>query len=228
MLADQVFKLLLEKVPELIIGKANDGNTVLHYWVMEGKLQPLEYVLNSNVIASHLRRDFIDQLSMLNDEGNSPLHFVSVSVTDDALALKIVQVLVTAYKQERAELFSAAEFQPPWLQKDLEGCNALYNAIEAQREELAVYLLSLDMIKFLESDDNLLFLAIESKCPKVAEEILRMVQQDARFVKLLTLDNGRNALHYAPKCTGDIWTCSFPPCTLSLLFFLLIGWNLQF
>ncbi|KAJ8448055.1 hypothetical protein Cgig2_028931 [Carnegiea gigantea] len=199
--SDQIFKLLLEKVPELIMGKANDGSTVLHHWVVEAKLQPLEHFLNSNVITSHLRRDFIDQLSMLNDMGNSPLQLVGVSVPDDALTLKIVQVLVNAYKQERAELFSSAEFQPPWLQKDLDGFNALDCAFGAEKEELALYLLSLDMIKFLESNDNLLFLAIECKCPKVAEEILRMVQQDARFVKLLTLDNGLNALHYAPKCT---------------------------
>jgi len=138
-----------------------------------------------------------------------------------------VQVLVDAYKQERVELFSSAEFQPPWLQKDLNGCNALENGLNTQREKLAVYL-SLDMIKFLKREDNLLLDAIGYKCPKFVEEILRMVQQDARLVKLLTLDNGLNALHYAPKCTGDIWTCSFPPCTLSLLFFLLIGWNLQF
>ena len=130
---------------------------------MEGKLQPLEYVLNSNVIASHLRRDFIDQLSMLNAEGNNPLQLVGLLVHGDALTVKIAQVLVTAYKQESAELFSSAEFQPPWFQKDLDGFNALDCAFGTQKEELALYLLSLDMIKFLERDDNLLLDAIECK-----------------------------------------------------------------
>ncbi|KAJ8448056.1 hypothetical protein Cgig2_028932 [Carnegiea gigantea] len=114
-----------------------DGCNALFY---AARCSALEYGLNSNVIASHLRRDFIDQLSMLNHTGNNSLQFVGVSAHDDALILKILIVLVTAYKQERAELFSSSEFQPPWLQKNLNGVNALDRAIGTQRRTSVILL----------------------------------------------------------------------------------------
>jgi len=191
---------LVEKAPHLIIGQNSTGDTVLHLWVQSGTLHPVEFVANNHDIASDLRRNFIDQLCRTNKYGSNPLH-------DYALSVKMAKVLVNAYKRERAQLFSSPEFQPPWLMKDEYGETPLHRAIKFKKEQLASYLLSLDPIKFLENNDNLLFYSIEHKCPKVAEDTLGIVLRNASLTKLLIHDaDGQNALHFAPECTGDIHT----------------------
>ncbi|XP_056683752.1 ankyrin repeat-containing protein At5g02620-like [Spinacia oleracea] len=82
------------------------------------------------------------------------------------------------------------------------GDTPLSFAIAHQYEKFALYILSLDESGVIKSQNNVLFLAIEKGCHKVAEKILEIVD-DKGWNQLLTNHHHQNVLHLAPLCTKD-------------------------
>ena len=107
-----------------------------------------------------------------------------------------------AWKKERGQLKAVKFDELPWFARHRNGGTVLKAAILKRREKVALHFLSLEKIElFLGEEDQSLFLAIDHRCPDVAQKILDLVDQHG-LKTLLASNVGRTVLHNAPKCDG--------------------------
>lgn len=103
-----------------------DGNTALHVAVQEKNDECATAILTTNV--NNWDKEIDVDLSVLNDNGYTPLHLASMSNN-----LKVVKMLDTKAAQTRKPIFDDVEGK--------HGNNALHISIESEARELAEYLI---------------------------------------------------------------------------------------
>ncbi|KMT12795.1 hypothetical protein BVRB_4g088890 [Beta vulgaris subsp. vulgaris] len=195
-------KWVLKKHPELLLEAVQEeGTKVLHSWVRIGNIWPLEYILESK-----WRSNFIKFISYPDyKDCNNPLH-VAVSTTHET-ADQVIKLLIEAYKEEITNWRSSPEPSLPWFNKNKAKEGVLNLAIKNQREELALYILSLynshwnSLLDIYEPEHKILFLAVEKECYQVAKLILAKLDKERWTKYLMDSSDGRSILHLAPNCT---------------------------
>lgn len=124
-------------------------------------------------------------------------------------AKEIVKLLVEAYKDDNPSWRSVHISSLPWFKMNKDGDGPLSLAIREEREELALYIMSLhernyinDLLDIYKSKHKILFLAIEKKCFAVAKHIITRLDKKI-WTEYLTDDKQQNVLHLAPSFTGN-------------------------
>ncbi|XP_021755697.1 uncharacterized protein LOC110720917 [Chenopodium quinoa] len=202
--SEEIFRELLEREPELIKQKNKNGCSAFHMWANDGKIWPFKILLDCKDIIQDVNKIFTYLVSLTDDYcGRNPLHMWANDGKNAAPcaedATKIAELLIDIYKKESPSL---SYNQHPWLVKDNFGNTPLSLAIANKYENLAIYLLSVDENVVIESNKNILFLAVMAQCHTVAEEILKIIDNKG-WNQLLTNHQKLNILHLAPLCTEN-------------------------
>lgn len=201
---EEIFRLLLQRERDLIKQQDDNGNSAFHLWAYDRKLWPFKSLLESNDIIPDAKRVFADLVSSTNNDGINPLHFLVKRTSNEEVSIEIAKLLVEIYKQELlAQTSSISEDQLPWLKQDDEGNTPFSLAIDRQLQNLAKYILSVDVNVVITCQENVLFLAIEKGCHEVAEKILEIVVNKGWTQLLTTSNNHQNILHLAALCKGE-------------------------
>ncbi|XP_056697380.1 uncharacterized protein [Spinacia oleracea] len=156
--ATEIFRLLLQKGSELLEQQNDNGFSIFHLWASEGKLWPFKYLLESHVTIPNVKGIFAHLISLTNIYGDNPLHNLAETTSNEEVAIEIAKLLIDIYKEEASDL---SEDLPPWLVEDNDGDTPLSLAIARQYEKFALYILSIDENAVIETQKNVLFLAIE-------------------------------------------------------------------
>ncbi|XP_056697377.1 uncharacterized protein [Spinacia oleracea] len=197
--AKDIFRLLLQRAPEVLKQQTDNGFSIFHLWASGGKLWPFKHLVESHVIIPNVKEIFAHLVSTTNKYGDNPFHSLTEDTSNEEVAIEIAKLLIDTYKQ--VESSAIIEDLLPWLVENNDGDTPLSLAITPQYEKFALYILSIDENAVIKSQNNVLFLAIENGCYKVAQKILKIVD-DNGWNQLLT-NHHHNVLHLAPLCTSE-------------------------
>ncbi|XP_021854272.2 uncharacterized protein [Spinacia oleracea] len=193
---------LIEENPGLLKGVDKAGLTVLHTWISNPELWLFEFILKSK-----WRIPFIKLIDVADyGDRNNPFHIVaSLETTPDNDTIKVIKLLVEAYKEENINWSVNSMQLLPWSATNKKDEGSLQLAISNKHEQLSLYLLSLhedddidNLLGYYEPEHSLLFLAIQNKCPQVAKKIMSRLDKETWTKYLKDPSDGRNILHLAP------------------------------
>ncbi|KAK9689080.1 hypothetical protein RND81_09G034100 [Saponaria officinalis] len=179
------------------------GITVLHVWVRIGVLWPFHLLLEQES-TSAWRKDFIDLLCATEVGGNNPLHVAASIYNEETIQIAklLVEAYVKAYEKEKGEIVRLS----PWMRENSNGDTPLMKALISRHEELALYLLSLDLESLVYYETKCaLYCAVSHGCDQAVEKMLTSIDSETfkrRSGLVKNSDNhGENVLHAASNCT---------------------------
>ncbi|KMS98519.1 hypothetical protein BVRB_4g092110 isoform B [Beta vulgaris subsp. vulgaris] len=194
--SEEVWKLLYNKYPEMLLVRIEDETTVMHVLAKEGALRPLlslEKTIDNNSLKNLCRLE--------NSYGDTPLH-IAIEHEKQDFALCLVEICGT--------------LDPPlWQCKSHSGVTPIDLALDKCWENLVVHFISNYSWSYKETNDcwkRRLSIAIEKGMHKVAEKICSNVDLQlmvgefvAQSSNLTEKSNAQNVLHFMLLCPENIW-----------------------